>query len=423
MKVLIVGGGGREHAIAWKLNQSPKVDELLCAPGNAGIGQIARCFPEVKATDLDGMLDLARREKVDFVVVAPDDPLALGMVDRLEAAGIPAFGPVAAAAQLEASKVFSKGLMKKYHIPTAKYQVFTDAQAAMDYVRQQGAPIVVKADGLALGKGVVVAQSVEEAEQAIKSMMLDKVFKESGSRVVIEECMVGREVTCLCFTDGNTILPMPASQDHKRAFDGDLGPNTGGMGAFAPSPLMSPELMETVRKTILEPTLAALKGEGICFKGVLYVGLMLTEAGPKVVEYNARFGDPETQVVLPLMESDLMEAFMACREGTLDRADVRFGSGAAACVVLASGGYPVKYETGKPIAGIEQAEENGAIVFHAGTKMENGQLVTAGGRVLNVSCVADTLPQAVQAAYAALKPIRFEGMHFRTDIGNKDGLK
>ena len=423
MKVLIVGGGGREHAIAWKLNQSPKVDELLCAPGNAGIGQIARCFPEVKATDLDGMLDLARREKVDFVVVAPDDPLALGMVDRLEAAGIPAFGPVAAAAQLEASKVFSKGLMKKYNIPTAKYQVFTDAQAAMDYVRQQGAPIVVKADGLALGKGVVVAQSVEEAEQAIKSMMLDKVFKESGSRVVIEECMVGREVTCLCFTDGNTILPMPASQDHKRAFDGDLGPNTGGMGAFAPSPLMSPELMETVRKTILEPTLAALKGEGICFKGVLYVGLMLTEAGPKVVEYNARFGDPETQVVLPLMESDLMEAFMACREGTLDRADVRFGSGAAACVVLASGGYPVKYETGKPIAGIEQAEENGAIVFHAGTKMENGQLVTAGGRVLNVSCVADTLPQAVQAAYAALKPIRFEGMHFRTDIGNKDGLK
>lgn len=423
MKVLIVGGGGREHAIAWKLNQSPKVDELLCAPGNAGIGQIARCFPEVKATDLDGMLDLARREKVDFVVVAPDDPLALGMVDRLEAAGIPAFGPVAAAAQLEASKVFSKGLMKKYNIPTAKYQVFTDAQAAMDYVRQQGAPIVVKADGLALGKGVVVAQSVEEAEQAIKSMMLDKVFKESGSRVVIEECMVGREVTCLCFTDGNTILPMPASQDHKRAFDGDLGPNTGGMGAFAPSPLMSPELMETVRKTILEPTLAALKGEGICFKGVLYVGLMLTEAGPKVVEYNARFGDPETQVVLPLMESDLLEAFTACREGTLDRADVRFGSGAAACVVLASGGYPVKYETGKPITGIEQAEENGAIVFHAGTKMENGQLVTAGGRVLNVSCVADTLPQAVQAAYAALKPIRFEGMHFRTDIGNKDGLK
>ena len=423
MKVLIVGGGGREHAIAWKLNQSPKVDELLCAPGNAGIGQIARCFPEVKATDLDGMLDLARREKVDFVVVAPDDPLALGMVDRLEAAGIPAFGPVAAAAQLEASKVFSKGLMKKYNIPTAKYQVFTDAQAAMDYVRQQGAPIVVKADGLALGKGVVVAQTVEEAEQAIKSMMLDKVFKESGSRVVIEECMVGREVTCLCFTDGNTILPMPASQDHKRAFDGDLGPNTGGMGAFAPSPLMSPELMETVRKTILEPTLAALKGEGICFKGVLYVGLMLTEAGPKVVEYNARFGDPETQVVLPLMESDLLEAFMACREGTLDRADVRFGSGAAACVVLASGGYPVKYETGKPITGIEQAEENGAIVFHAGTKMENGQLVTAGGRVLNVSCVADTLPQAVQAAYAALKPIRFEGMHFRTDIGNKDGLK
>ena len=423
MKVLIVGGGGREHAIAWKLNQSPKVDELLCAPGNAGIGQIARCFPEVKATDLDGMLDLARREKVDFVVVAPDDPLALGMVDRLEAAGIPAFGPVAAAAQLEASKVFSKGMMKKYNIPTTKYQVFTDAQAAMDYVRQQGAPIVVKADGLALGKGVVVAQSVEEAEQAIKSMMLDKVFKESGSRVVIEECMVGREVTCLCFTDGNTILPMPASQDHKRAFDGDLGPNTGGMGAFAPSPLMSPELMETVRKTILEPTLAALKGEGICFKGVLYVGLMLTEAGPKVVEYNARFGDPETQVVLPLMESDLLEAFMACREGTLDRADVRFGSGAAACVVLASGGYPVKYETGKPITGIEQAEENGAIVFHAGTKMENGQLVTAGGRVLNVSCVADTLPQAVQAAYAALKPIRFEGMHFRTDIGNKDGLK
>ena len=423
MKVLIVGGGGREHAIAWKLNQSPRVDELLCAPGNAGIAQVARCFPEVKATDLEGMLDLARREKVDFVVVAPDDPLAMGMVDRLEAAGIPAFGPVAAAAQLEASKVFSKGLMKKYGIPTAKYEVFTDAEAAIEYVRSQGAPIVVKADGLALGKGVVVAQSVEEAEQGVKSMMLDKVFKESGSRVVIEECMVGREVTCLCFTDGKTILPMPASQDHKRAFDGDMGPNTGGMGAFAPSPLMNPALMETVRKTILEPTLSALKGEGICFKGVLYVGLMLTQEGPKVVEYNARFGDPETQVVLPLMESDLMEAFIACREGTLDQADVRFGSGAAACVVLASGGYPVKYETGKPIEGIQQAEENGAIVFHAGTRMTDGQLVTAGGRVLNVSCVADSLPQAVQAAYSAMKPIHFEGMHFRTDIGNKDGLK
>lgn len=422
MKVLVVGGGGREHAIVHALAKSPKVDALWCAPGNGGIAAEAACV-DIKATDVDAMVAFAKENAMDYVVVAPDDPLALGMVDALEAAGIPAFGPYKNAAIIEASKSFSKDLMKKYHIPTAKYEVFTDMEQALAYVRSEGAPIVVKADGLALGKGVVVAQTVGEAEDAVRSMMGDKKFGEAGARVVIEECMTGPEVSVLCFVDGTHFSPMLSSQDHKRAFNNDEGPNTGGMGAFAPSPLMSPELMETVRKTILEPTLAALKGEGICFKGVLYVGLMLTEAGPKVVEYNARFGDPETQVVLPLMESDLLEAFTACREGTLDRADVRFGSGAAACVVLASGGYPVKYETGKPITGIEQAEENGAIVFHAGTKMENGQLVTAGGRVLNVSCVADTLPQAVQAAYAALKPIRFEGMHFRTDIGNKDGLK
>lgn len=423
MRVLIVGGGGREHAIAWKLKASPRVSELLCAPGNAGIEAVARCFPEVKATDIPGMLELVRRERVDFVVVAPDDPLALGLVDALQQAGIPAFGPVAAAARLEASKVFAKGLMKKYGIPTAAFEVFDDYGAASAYLEGQRAPIVVKADGLALGKGVVVAQTIEQAQQALSDMMLSKVFKESGSRVVIEECMTGREVTVLCLTDGETIVPLPASQDHKRALDGDQGLNTGGMGAFAPSPLYTPELAEQVRTTILEPTLAALKGEGICFRGVLYVGLMLTPEGPKVVEYNARFGDPETQVVLPLVESDLMEAFEAVAEGRLGEIQLRVSGQSAACVVLASGGYPAKYETGKPISGVEEARAQGALVFHAGTKREGGRLLTAGGRVLGVTAVADSLPRAVARAYQLIEPITFDKMHFRTDIGAKDGLK
>lgn len=420
MKVLVIGGGGREHAVCQKLSQSPRVTQLLCAPGNAGIEQVARCVPEVKATDIDAIVELAKREAVDFVCVTPDDPLALGCVDRLEAEGIPAFGPSAYAAQMESSKIFSKNLMRKYGIPTAQSESFEDMDAALSYVRSQGAPIVVKADGLALGKGVIVAKTVEEAEQAVTDMMQGGKFGKSGARVLIEECMVGREVTVLCFCDGKTIVPMRASQDHKRVFDGDKGPNTGGMGAFAPSPLYTKEIAEETERRILLPTLRAMNAEGFTFKGVLYVGLMLTADGPKVVEYNARFGDPETQAVLPLLESDLMEIMMAVREQRLSDLCVRWRDGAAACIVLASGGYPGKYEGGKVISGLEEAERLGATVYHAGTKREGESYVTAGGRVLGVTSLGGTLSDAIGGAYAAARAIHFEGVHMRTDIGSLD---
>ena len=309
MKVLVIGGGGREHAVCLALSKSERVTELLCAPGNGGIARVARCIPEVKATDVEGIVRLSKEEHVDFVVVTPDDPLALGCVDRLEAEGIRAFGPTQAAARMESSKIFSKELMRKYHIPTAKCEVFTDCAQALSYLDTQEAPIVVKADGLALGKGVVVAQTIDEAKEAVRDMMQGHKFGESGARVLIEECMFGREVTVLCFCDGKTLRPMPASQDHKRAFDGDLGPNTGGMGAFAPSPLYTPAIAQRVEREILQPTLAAMNAEGFTFKGVLYVGLMMTPTGPRVVEYNARFGDPETQAILPLLDADLMAIF------------------------------------------------------------------------------------------------------------------
>lgn len=420
MKVLVIGGGGREHAVCKKLAQSPLVDALLCAPGNAGIAQVAACVPEVKATDVPGIVALARREGVDFVCVTPDDPLALGCVDALEAEGIPAFGPRACAAQMEASKIFSKNLMKKYGIPTARSEIFDDADAALAYLDTQRAPIVVKADGLALGKGVVVAQTIDEAKQAVVDMMRGGRFGKSGARVLIEECMVGREVTVLCFTDGKVIVPMPASQDHKRVFDGDKGPNTGGMGAFAPSPLYTPDVARRVTEEILQPTLRAMNAEGLDFRGVLYVGLMLTADGPKVVEYNARFGDPETQAVLPLLESDLMEIMLAVREQRLEQLDIRWRGGAAACVVLASGGYPGKYEGGKPITGIVKAEALGATVYHAGTAVKDGVLVTAGGRVLGVTALGDTLADAVHHAYKAAREIRFDGAHMRSDIGSRE---
>ena len=420
MKVLVIGGGGREHAVCKKLAESPLVDALLCAPGNAGIAQVAACVPEVKATDVPGIVALAKREGVDFVCVTPDDPLALGCVDALEAEGIPAFGPRACAAQMEASKIFSKNLMKKYGIPTAKSEVFDDADAALAYLDTQSAPIVVKADGLALGKGVIVAQTIDEAKQAVVDMMRGGRFGRSGARVLIEECMVGREVTVLCFTDGRVIVPMPASQDHKRVFDGDKGPNTGGMGAFAPSPLYTPDVARRVTDEILQPTLRAMNAEGLDFRGVLYVGLMLTVDGPKVVEYNARFGDPETQVVLPLLESDLMEIMLAVREQRLEQLDIRWRGGAAACVVLASGGYPGKYEGGKAITGIIKAEALGATVYHAGTAVKDGALVTAGGRVLGVTALGDTLADAVGHAYRAAKEIHFDGAHMRSDIGSRE---
>lgn len=420
MKVLVIGGGGREHAVCKKLSESKDVTQILCAPGNAGIAQVARCIPEVKATDVEGIVALAKNEKVDFVCVTPDDPLALGCVDRLEEEGIPAFGPTAYAAQMEASKIFSKNLMRKYGIPTAKCEIFTEMDKALAYLDTQEAPIVVKADGLALGKGVVVAATIEEAKNAVIEMMEGGKFGRSGARVLIEECMVGREVTVLCFCDGKTIRPMPASQDHKRVFDGDKGPNTGGMGAFAPSPLYTEEIAERTEKEILIPTLNAMNSEGFTFKGVLYVGLMLTKDGPKVVEYNARFGDPETQVVLPLLESDLFAIMRAVREGRLAETDIRWKKESAACIVLASGGYPGKYESGKLISGLEDAETAGATVYHAGTKKTDAGYVTAGGRVLGVTALGDTLADAVHSAYAAAEKIHFEGAHMRRDIGSWD---
>ena len=415
MKVLVVGSGGREHAICWKLKQSPKVTGLFCAPGNGGIAQLAQCV-DVKATDVDGMVKWAKENAMDFVVVAPDDPLALGMVDALEEAGIPAFGPRANAAVIEASKAFSKELMKKYHIPTARYETFTQLDKALDYIGEQGAPIVVKADGLALGKGVVVAATVDEAKTAAREMMEDKKFGQSGSTVVIEECMTGPEVTVLAFADGEHVYPMPASQDHKRAYDGNRGPNTGGMGAISPPPQYTPEIAQRCVDEIFLPTIAALKAEGRPFQGVLYFGLMLTPDGPKVVEYNARFGDPECQAVLSLLDSDLMDIFTACREGTLDQLDLRWKDSAACCLVLASGGYPLDYRKGFPISGLEEAGKS-AVVFHAGTAEKDGQIVTSGGRVLGVTALGGTLEQAIDNAYAAAKPISFTDMHFRTDIG------
>ena len=414
MKVLVVGSGGREHAICWALHKSPKVTELCCAPGNGGIGEIARCV-DVKATDIPGMVAWAKENQMDFVMVAPDDPLAMGMVDAMEASGIRAFGPKANAAIIEGSKAFSKALMKKYGIPTAAYEVFTDKDAALSYVEAQGAPIVVKCDGLALGKGVVVAQTLEEAKAAVVNMMENKAFGAAGAKVVIEECMTGPEVTVLAFTDGKTIVPMPSSQDHKRAYDGDKGPNTGGMGAISPCPNYTPELSKTCMDTIFLPTVKALNAEGRTFKGVIYFGMMLTPEGPKVVEYNARFGDPECQAVLSLLETDLMDILEACVDGTLDQVDVKFKDAASCCLVLASGGYPVAYEKGKEITGLDQVKD--AVVFHAGTKKQDGKFLTNGGRVLGVTAVAPTLREAVVKAYAAAGPVNFEKMHFRTDIG------
>ena len=415
MKVLVVGSGGREHAIVWALSKSPRVTELYCAPGNAGIAALATCVP-VGATDVETMVSWAVEHQMDFVVVAPDDPLALGMVDALEAAGIPAFGPRKDAAVIEASKAFSKELMRKYHIPTAKYATFTDMDQAIAYIHDQGAPIVVKADGLALGKGVTVAATEEEAVEAVRAMMADNKFGASGSTVVIEECMTGPEVTVLCFADGEHISPMPSSQDHKRAYDGNQGPNTGGMGAITPAPCYTPEIAQRCVKEIFEPTMAAMKAEGRPFQGVLYFGLMLTAEGPKVVEYNARFGDPECQALLMRLDTDLMDIFEACVKGTLDQVDIRWKREATCCLVLASGGYPLSYEKGKVIEGLDQVAD--AVVFHAGTAEKDGRIVTNGGRVLGVTALGEDLEAAIRNAYQAAQPIHFDQMHFRTDIGH-----
>lgn len=422
MKILTVGGGGREHAIITALSHSKKVDKLYAAPGNGGISALAECFP-VKATDIDGILELAEKLKPDYVFVAPDDPLVMGMVDKLNEAGFKTFGPKANAAILEGSKVFSKALMKKYGIPTAEYETFTDAEKAIAYIKEKNSfPAVIKCDGLALGKGVIIAENLEQAENAVKSMLLDGKFGKSGSEIVIEEYLTGPEVTVLAFTDGKTVKPMISSMDHKRALDDDKGLNTGGMGTIAPNPLYTAEKQAECMEKIFLPTVKAMEKEGRPFKGCLYFGLMLTPKGAKVIEYNCRFGDPETQVVLPLLETDLVDIMEAVWKERLADLDVKWSDKACACVVMASGGYPEKYETGKEISGLNekgQCENKDAFVYHAGTKLENGKFLTSGGRVIGVTSTADSLKKALDNAYSAVGEISFEKVHYRKDIGKK----
>ena len=418
MKILVIGSGGREHAIVRKLKESPQVEALYCAPGNGGISRDAECFP-VNAMDKEGMLALAREKAVDLVFVAPDDPLAAGMVDTLEAAGFPCFGPNAKAAEIESSKVFSKNLMKQYHIPTAGYEVFSDPAAALEYIKAQGTyPAVIKADGLALGKGVIIAQNEEEAKAGLHSIMEDKIFGESGSQVVVEEFLTGPEVSVLAFTDGKTLRPMVSSMDHKRAYDGDKGPNTGGMGTISPNPFYTEEVARECMEKIFLPTINAMNAEGRPFKGCLYFGLMLTPQGPKVIEYNSRFGDPETQVVLPRLETDFAEIVKAVAEERLADLDIQWSQKASACVVMASGGYPGSYPKGLEIHGLdEHGQVEGVTVYHAGTKWEEGKFLTNGGRVLGITALGATLEEALDRAYAGVEKISFEGAMYRRDIG------
>ena len=418
MKILVVGGGGREHAIIRKLKENPEAETIYALPGNGGIARDAECVP-IKATDIDGIVRFAVEKAVDFAVVAPDDPLAMGAVDRLEEKGIPCFGPRKNAAIIESSKAFAKDLMKKYGIPTAAYETFDDMDKALAYVQAAPLPVVVKADGLALGKGVLICQTREEAVQAVRSMMADRVFGDSGARVVIEEFLEGPEVSVLSFTDGETIVPMVSSMDHKRALDGDEGLNTGGMGTIAPNPFYTDEVAARCMKEIFLPTIRAMKAEGRPFRGCLYFGLMITKDGPKVIEYNCRFGDPETQVVLPLLKSDLLTIMRAVSQGNLSEAEVEFRNEAACCLILASGGYPAHYEKGKEIVVTDAARLRQAQVFHAGTALKDGRLVTSGGRVLGLACTAPTLKEAVARAYDAARGIAFEGMYYRSDIGAK----
>lgn len=416
MKVLVIGGGGREHAICHTLKKSPKVDHIWCAPGNGGIAQDAECV-DIQATDIDGIVAFAQANHPDLVMVAPDDPLALGMVDALEAAGIRAFGPHKNAAIIEGSKSFAKELMRKYHIPTAGYAVFENSADAIAYIREQGAPIVIKADGLALGKGVTVAMTEDEAIEAVRDAIDGGAFGGAGARVVIEEFLTGPEVSVLAFVDGKTLKTMPSAQDHKRAYDHDEGPNTGGMGAFSPSRFYTEEIAAECMETIFKPTVAAMAAEGRPFKGVLYFGLMLTPKGPKVIEYNARFGDPETQAVLSRLDSDLFDIFGAVIDEKLDEIDIRWANNAACCVCMASGGYPKSYEKGKIIEGLDAVQDS--YVFHAGTTLRDSKLVTSGGRVLGVTATAPTLDEAIAKAYADVHRISFEKAHYRTDIGVK----
>jgi phosphoribosylamine--glycine ligase len=415
VKVLVVGGGGREHTLVWKISQSPRVEQIFCAPGNAGIAQLATCVP-LGAEDLDGLLDFARREAIDLTVVGPEGPLVAGIVDVFTAAGLRIFGPTRAAARLEGSKVWAKQVMSRYGVPTARFAIFDAPEAAKAYIREVGAPIVVKADGLAAGKGAIVCRDVESALRAVDIIMVEKAFGAAGDRVVVEECLTGEEVSVLVFTDGRHFVPMVSSQDHKPVYDGDRGPNTGGMGAYAPAPVYTPEVHEAVMRDIIAPVLRGLAAEGHPYRGVLYAGLMVTAEGPKVLEFNCRFGDPEAQPVLMLLESDLVPILEAVVEGRLQEAEVRWKEGAAVCVVMASGGYPGSYRKGFPIEGLEEVPPD-VVVFHAGTAFQEGRLVTAGGRVLGVTAYGPDIRTAIDRAYAAVERIRFEGMHYRRDIG------
>lgn len=419
MKVLVVGGGGREHALIRKIKESSKVDEIFCTPGNGGISYDAKCF-DVSATDIDGVVDLAKKLSVDLVVVAPDDPLVAGMVDALNDAGFKTFGPRANAAIIEGSKVFSKELMQKYNIPTAEYKVFDNANDAVEYIKEKNEfPTVIKADGLALGKGVIIPENLDDAVAGVKEIMEDKIFGASGNNIVVEEFLTGPEVSVLAFTDGKCVKPMVSSMDHKRALDGDKGLNTGGMGTVSPNPYYTEEVAAECMDKIFMPTINAMNQEGRTFKGCLYFGLMITPKGPKVIEYNCRFGDPETQVVLPRLKTDIIEIFEAINNETLSELDIEWSEKACACVIMASGGYPKSYKKGVEITGLTLGQLDGVTVYHAGTKIENNKLVTSGGRVLGVTALGDSLADALKKSYEAVENIHFDNAHYRKDIGKR----
>ena len=419
MKVLVVGGGGREHALVRKIKESKKVDEIFCTPGNGGISYDAKCF-DVAATDIDGVVNLAKEIKADLVVVAPDDPLVAGMVDALNEAGFKTFGPRANAAIIEGSKVFSKELMQKYNIPTAEYKVFDNAEEAIEYIKERNEfPTVIKADGLALGKGVIIPENLDDAIAGVKEIMEDKIFGASGNNIVVEEFLTGPEVSVLAFTDGKCVKPMVSSMDHKRALDGDKGLNTGGMGTVSPNPYYTQEVAKECMDKIFMPTINAMNNEGRTFKGCLYFGLMITPKGPKVIEYNCRFGDPETQVVLPRLKTDIVDIFEAIDSETLSDLDVEWSDDACACVIMASGGYPKSYPKGIEITGLSNGQLDGVTVYHAGTKLQGNELVTSGGRVLGVTALGDTLENALKKSYDAVGKIHFEGAHYRRDIGKR----
>lgn len=419
MKVLVVGGGGREHALVRKIKESKKVDEIFCTPGNGGISYDAKCF-DVAATDIDGVVNLAKEIKADLVVVAPDDPLVAGMVDALNEAGFKTFGPRANAAIIEGSKVFSKELMQKYNIPTAEYKVFDNAKEAIEYIKERNEfPTVIKADGLALGKGVIIPENLDDAIAGVKEIMENKIFGASGNNIVVEEFLTGPEVSVLAFTDGKCVKPMVSSMDHKRALDGDKGLNTGGMGTVSPNPYYTQEVAKECMDKIFIPTINAMNNEGRTFKGCLYFGLMITPKGPKVIEYNCRFGDPETQVVLPRLKTDIVDIFEAIDNETLSDLDVEWSDDACACVIMASGGYPKSYPKGIEITGLSNGQLDGVTVYHAGTKLQDNKLVTSGGRVLGVTALGDTLENALKKSYDAVEKIHFEGAHYRRDIGKR----